>query len=218
MWLVSLEFRKYLHSKTLYGLLAIAVLYTVSFFSDPDRILTSETVVSNYTFFMAIFGGILIAFHSTELPSEPLVMSKPVRRFSALLQHFASVFLLSILFAVVGVPIEWHYYPNAHVVGLSLVTLILFLLGVFAFSLLPAMFLGRELRIFWSVGVVFVFLGVMVELSSPNVAEKLLVPVLSLVTTFVNGRLSWGDVLTSVVSAGIYLGLSLAIFGRKDLR
>jgi len=105
MWLIGLEFRKYLHSKTLYGVLLISVLYTVSFFSDPDKVLTPEMVVGNYTFFMALFGGILIAFHATEIPGEPLVLSKPVRRFSALLQHFGAVALLSVLFSVIAMPI-----------------------------------------------------------------------------------------------------------------
>lgn len=218
MWLVNLEFRKYLHSKTLYGLFAIAVLYTVSFFSDPDRILTPETVVGNYTFFMAIFGGILMAFHATELPTEPLVMSKPVKRFSALLQHFGAVALLSVFFAMIATPIEWHYYPNAHAVELSVAVLTLYLLGISAFSLLPAIFLRRELRIIWSVGVVFAFLGAMVNLPSPNPAEKLLLPVLSLTNAFLNGTLSMRDVLTALVSMGIYVGISVAVFNGKDLR
>ena len=218
MWLVKLEFRKYLHSKTLYGLLLIAVLYTVSFFSNPDRVLTPEVVVCNYIFFMALFGGILIAFYATELPREPLVMSKPLRRFSALLQHFGAVALLSILFAVVGVPIEWHYYPNAHAVGLSIAVLILFLLGVSAFSLAPAIFLSWELRIFWSVGVIFLFFGAIVELPSPNLAEKLLLPALSLTGALTNGTLSYTDALTALLSAGIYVALSVALFSRRDLR
>ncbi len=218
MWLVNLEFRKYLHSKTLYGLFAIAVLYTVSFFSDPDRILTPETVVSNYTLFMALFGGILIAFHATELPTEPLVMSKPVKRFSALLQHFGAVALLSVFFAMIATPIEWHYYPNLHAVKLSALVLILFLLSVSAFSLLPAIFLRRELRIIWSVGVVFAFLGAMVNLPSSNLAEKLLLPVLSLTNAFLNGTLSMRDVLTALVSMGIYVGISVAVLNGKDLR
>ncbi len=218
MWLVNLEFRKYLHSKTLYGLFLIAVLYTVSFFSDPDKVLTPEMVVDNYTFFMAIFGGILIAFHATELPEEPLVMSKPIRRFSALLQHFGAVALLSLLFASIAMPIEWHYYPNLHAVKLSALVLILFLLSVSAFSLLPAIFLRWELRIIWSVSVVFAFFGVMIELSSPNLAGKLLLPVLSLTNAFLNGTLSREDVLTVLVSIGFYVGLSMVIFSRKDLR
>ncbi|NJE00300.1 hypothetical protein [Thermococcus sp. JdF3] len=218
MWLIGLEFRKYLHSKTLYGLLLIAVLYTVSFFSDPDKVLTPEMVVGNYTFFMALFGGILIAFHATEIPREPLVLSKPVRRFSALLQHFGAVALLSVLFSVIAMPIEWHYYPNAHAVELSAVVLILFLLGVSAFSLLPAIFLGRELRILWSVGVVFLFLGAMAGISSPNLAEKLLLPVLSLSDAFLDGTLSYSDALTAIASVGIYVAISVAVFGKKDLR
>ncbi len=218
MWLVNLEFRKYLHSKTLYGLFFMVILYTVSFFSDPDKILTPETVVSNYTFFMAIFGGIMVALYATELPGEPLVMSKPIRRFSALLQHFGAVALLSILFALIAVPLEWYYYPNIHAIELSALILILFLIGVSAFSLTPAIFLNLGLRIIWSVGVVFAFLGAMIELSSPNIAEKLLLPGLSLTNAFLNGTLSRGDVLTVIVSIGFYVGLSMVVFSRKDLR
>jgi len=218
MWLIGLEFRKYLHSKTLYGVLLISVLYTVSFFSDPDKVLRPEMVVGNYTFFMVLFGGILIAFHSTELPREPLVLSKPIRRFSALLQHFGAVALLSVLFPVIAMPIEWHYYPNAHAVELSAIVLILFLLSVSAFSLLPAIFLGRELRIIWSIGVVFAFIGAMIKFSSPNLAEKLLLPVLSLSSAFLNGTLSYGDALTAIASVGIYVSISVAVFDKKDLR
>ncbi|WP_456453251.1 hypothetical protein [Thermococcus sp.] len=218
MWLIKLKFMKYLHSKTLYGLFLIAILYTVSFFSDPDKVLTPQTVVSNYTFFMTIFGGILIAFHATELPREPLVMSKPVKRSLALLQHFVGVVLLAAFFSIIATPLEWHYYPNTHTILLTASALMLFLLGVAAFSLIPAIFLGRELRIFWSVGVVFVFFGAMVGITSPNIAEKLLIPALSIQSTLDYGTLSADDALIGIASAGLYLILSLVIFSRVDLR
>jgi len=218
MWLIKLEFRRYLHSKTLYGLLLIALLYTVSFFSDPDKVLTPEVIMSNYTFFMAISGGILVAFHATEIPGEPLVMSKPVKRFLVILQHFGSVLLLSVLFAVIATPLVWYYYPDAHAIMISVLTLILFLSGVAAFSLPLAIFLGRELRVFWSVAVVFAFFGAMVGVSSPGLAEKLLLPVLSLTGAFLNGTLSYEDVLTVIASIWIYVAISIVVFNRKDLR
>jgi len=61
-------------------------------------------------------------------------------------------------------------------------------------------------------------LGAMAGISSPNLAEKLLLPVLSLSDAFLDGTLSYSDALTAIASVGIYVAISVAVFGKKDLR
>ncbi|NJE62524.1 hypothetical protein [Thermococcus sp. 21S7] len=218
MWLFELKLKEYTHAKTLYGVLLVSVLYTVTFFSDPDKVLTPEMVIGNYTFFMAIFGGILVAFHAMDVPRNPVVLAKPSHRVSLLLQHFGGVAFLSVLFTLLPLPVGWHYYPHAGTLIQSSLLTVLFLLSVSALCLIPGMFLRDELRVPLSLGAVFALLALAVRLDNPGLVEKLLLPPLPLGKALSAGSVAGIDVLLSLLSISLYLLLAVMVFERIDLR